>query len=184
MIAPALTLAILLWGCGGDEGEEGAVPPGTRLHQGLLWQLSPPGGAKIHDQAAAYCAGLSLAGFNDWRLPTISELRTLISGCPGREWGGACKVADPSCLSKSCYTASDCGHCRENNGPDSGCYWQIGLWQGSCTETWFYWTSSRFDKFTDHFWVVRFQGGGLFDDGVVGFNEELGAGSVRCVRRP
>ena len=115
---------------------------------------------------------------------TISELRTLIWGCPGRQWGGACKVADPGCLSKTCHAAASCGHCKEKAGPDGGCYWEPGLWQGSCTDAWFYWSSSGFDKFVDHYWVVRFQGGGQFDDGVVGFNEELGQGSVRCTRRP
>lgn len=184
---PELLLLAALWlvACGtADETGQGTAPSGTRLHQGLLWQLSPPDRSMIHEQAVVYCAGSRLGGFEDWRLPTISELRTLIWGCPGRQWGGACKVADPGCLSKTCHAAASCGHCKEKAGPDGGCYWEPGLWQGSCTDAWFYWSSSGFDKFVDHYWVVRFQGGGQFDDGVVGFNEELGQGSVRCTRRP
>lgn len=183
-LAAVLAMALINVGCGEDDSDSAASPAGTRMHKGLMWQVAPPGGARIHEEAANYCATLSLGGFSDWRLPTISELRTQITGCAGREWGGACKVADPTCLSKTCHSASVCGHCKKNGGPDKGCYWQPGLWQGSCTDLWFYWTSSRFNNFADHYWVVRFQGGGLFDDGVVGFNEELGQGSVRCVRMP
>ena len=167
-----LAAALALAGCGDDE--PAAAPSGTRLQGGLLWQLSPPSGTHNQEQARDYCAALKLAGHTDWRLPTISELRSLVRGCPERQWGGACKVADPGCLTKGCWTAETCGHCKEKGGPAGGCYWEPGAWEGSCTDTWIYWTSSRFDKFVDHYWVVRFQGGGKFDDGVVGFNEELG----------
>lgn len=179
-----LVLALALAAACGDDGAEVGEPQGTRLHQGLLWQLVPPTGPRIQQQAAEYCRALQLGGLGAWRLPTVSELRTLVHGCQGRQWGGSCQVADPQCLTKSCWTAKTCGHCKLKAGPDKGCYWEPEKWSGSCTETWFYWTSSVFDKFVDHYWVVRFQGGGMFDDGVVGFNAELGEGSVRCVRRP
>jgi Protein of unknown function (DUF1566) len=166
-------------GCGDDEAA------GTRLHHGLSWQVRPEVGPLSRAAAATYCEQLELGDHTDWRLPSIDELRALITGCPGRERGGACNVTDPSCTNQSCWSAGTCGHCPFKQGPgEGGCYWTPGLWQGSCTETWFYWSATRFDRFSDHFWVVRFSGGGTFDDGVVGFNEELGAGSVRCVRRP
>lgn len=162
------------------DGPPAPLPP-TRVVGEITWQVTPSSEVFVFSAAKAYCASLDLAGRQDWRLPTIDELRSLIYGCPGREAGGRCKVSDPNCLTTGCYTKEDCGHCEEKKGPDMGCYWQPGLWGGSCTDTWFSWSSSNFDQFTDHFWVVRFQGGGLFDDGVVGFNEELGDGSVRCV---
>jgi|GEM_PF-3689803 hypothetical protein len=162
---------------------DGPAPklPETRRVGNLTWQVTPSAEVFVFSTAKAHCEALDFAGSNNWRLPTIDELRALIVGCPGREAGGSCEVSDPNCLGKECYAKDDCGHCEEKKGPDKGCYWQPGLWGGSCTDTWFYWSSSHFDQFTDHFWVVRYQGGGLFDDGVVGFNEELGDGSVRCV---
>ena len=161
--------------CGGGNSS------GPIKHGGVFWQRVPPTAPLTFTDARDYCDKLVVGDRQDWRLPRIDELRTLIVGCPGREAGGSCRVSDPGCLGKDCYEKNSCGHCPEKKGPADGCYWQPGLWQGSCTDTWFYWSSSAFNKFSDHFWVVRFQGGGLFDDGVVGFNEELGQGAVRCV---
>ena len=54
---------------------------------GLLWQKSTaPGiseGSSTWQQAVDYCDNLTLGGYDDWRLPTIRELSTLIdSGVP------------------------------------------------------------------------------------------------------
>jgi hypothetical protein len=45
---------------------------------GLEWQQATAPGTYNWYQAIDYCAGLSLGGHNDWRLPTIKELSTLI----------------------------------------------------------------------------------------------------------
>lgn len=67
-----------------DHGN-GAV---TDLSTGLMWQQcsAPSGGANCSsgapatygwDNALAYCNGLALAGYADWRLPNIKELQSL-----------------------------------------------------------------------------------------------------------
>ncbi len=43
----------------------------------LIWQKAV-GGQTNWESAIAYCENLSLAGFTDWRLPNIKELRSLI----------------------------------------------------------------------------------------------------------
>lgn len=166
-------------GCTSCETEVSTV--GIREHLGEVWQLTPPQELTTFRQAQAYCGQLALGGRDDWRLPSIDELRTLIVDCPGRELGGACRISEDDCLDKQCWEQRDCGHCNEKQGPADGCYWQPDTWEGSCTDGWFFWSDSAFNGLTDHLWVVRYQGGGLFDDGVVGFNEELGDGAVRCI---
>lgn len=44
---------------------------------GLLWADKDNGSDVNWSQAAGYCENLSLGGYDDWRLPTINELKTL-----------------------------------------------------------------------------------------------------------
>ena len=60
---------------------------------GLTWQREPLGSGGSWDGATNICGLLGLPG-GGWRLPTISELRTLIRWCPDSMTGGACKVTD------------------------------------------------------------------------------------------
>jgi len=45
---------------------------------GLMWQKATAPGAYTWDEARAYCESLSLGGFTDWRLPTLTELYALV----------------------------------------------------------------------------------------------------------
>ena len=60
--------------------------------------------------ALKYCEGLSQKGQHDWRLPSISELRSLIRGCDKTETEGECGITD-ECLSQGdeCYNSSCTG---------------------------------------------------------------------------
>ena len=49
----------------------------TDLNTGLMWQKSV-GNKMTYDQAAANVSSFHLAGYSDWRLPTIKELYSLI----------------------------------------------------------------------------------------------------------
>ena len=48
----------------------------TDTSTGLTWQKASYSG-KTWEQALAYCEGLSLGGYTDWRLPTVKELQSL-----------------------------------------------------------------------------------------------------------
>lgn len=106
---------------------------------GLTWEVSPLGQTLTWGEAAAHCAGLELAGSADWRLPTISELGSIIKGC-------------------------DQQSCDETRGPgENGCYWKRNTWQGSCGG---YWSASEMGaSYPGEVWYVNFLFGGKFHDG-------------------
>ena len=138
---------------------------------GLTWQNPPADDLMVWDYAKDYCTNLSLDGHNDWRLPTISELRSLIRGCPGTVTGGACGVTD-SCTDISCNDSGGCYDCSSGDGPADGCYWPDEM-EGSCS---YYWSSSPVEDFDNLAWYVGFY------DGNVNVNYVGYYGYVRCVR--
>ena len=50
----------------------------TDAQTGLMWQRTTSEAAMDWENALAHCNALSLGGFNDWRLPTLKELRSII----------------------------------------------------------------------------------------------------------
>lgn len=135
------------------------------------------------EEAQRYCDELVLGGYDDWRVPTIDELRTLVAGHASTQTGGSCGVRsgsktgdglDPACLGGDEYA-----------GPGAdGCYW-AGALTGTCDkpdpavhghplETW---ASDRAVDDPER-WVAYV----TFDTGAVGFNHVCSYGDVRCVR--
>ena len=138
----------------------------------LTWQDPPAEETMEWEKAKQYCQDLSLGGHTDWRLPTISELRSLIRGCPGTVTGGVCKVTD-SCLSYSCSDAGACFSCSAGDGPAGGCYWPDEM-QGTCL---WYWSSSPVEDYDNFAWYVDFYDGIVYYYGYVNDVRH-----VRCLR--
>lgn len=134
---------------------------------GLTWQNPPAQSTYNWKDAQAYCSKLELGGYSDWRLPTISELRSLIRGCPANQTGGSCRVTD-SCRSyKLCD--ENCPSCSYKEGR---CYWPSEM-QGKCS---WYWSSSPVEDLDDGAWDVSFNRGHVDNIDV------LYGSHVRCVR--
>ncbi|MBI5386351.1 MAG: DUF1566 domain-containing protein [Verrucomicrobia bacterium] len=139
---------------------------------GLVWQDPSSGSTYDYDSAVFYCDGLSWAGYDDWRLATIGDLRSLIRGCAATAPGGACG-ADEFCSDGSCRR-EECGGCTSQNGPGTGgCYWDAGL-SGSCGLG--YWSSSSYAGDAAVAWVV------YFSNGYVGNVDKVNPYDARCVR--
>jgi hypothetical protein len=126
---------------------------------GLTWQATPTGGAMNWSNARAHCESLTLGGRSDWRLPTISELRSLIRDCPPTEFGGACGAAD-SCLALECGK-NDCRGCANAEDSDlSGVHWPRKL----SGNRWYYWSSSPVADAASYAWGVHFRRGSVLGD--------------------
>jgi len=118
-----------------------------------------------------FCDTLSLGGFDDWRTPTINELRSLIVDCESTMTDGICGVTD-ECLSSDCGTV-DCQGCELGHGPNEGCFWSTEL-GGTCN---WLWTISEVSDETARVWVIN------FEYGMVSTSQKVyGDGGLRCVR--
>ncbi len=143
----------------------------TDLISGLMWQNGDEKNLKW-SEAISYCEDLTWSEYDDWRLPTISELRSLIRGCSETETGGACPVTD-DCREVDCWTGQ-CDGCIFDSGPGpQGEYWPKQLKTG---KGWWYWSSSNITGVgIIGWWGILFDSGQIFG----GYYDDCRA---RCVR--
>jgi len=119
-------------------------------------------------EAVTYCNVLDADGYSNWRLPTISELRTLIENCLNTEIGGECGITD-NCLSKDCFNES----CR-------GCF---GYGYSIYEDTGTLWTSSEQSDDKGWVWTVIFTDASvLVSDKNDNYGYSTTPAFVRCVR--
>lgn len=158
-----------------DDDDESDEEVWTDLTTGLMWQ-NYTDCCYNWDEAKSYCPNLSWGGYDDWRQPTISELRSLIRGCSTTETGGSCGVTD-SCLDSSCYDSS-CYECSYGGGPADGCYLPSEL-SSNCS---YFWSSSAVADSVNSAWYVYFINGHVSHDNINGDVSGGTGSSVRCVR--
>ena len=118
------------------------------------------------DDAVDYCDNLNECGYSDWHLPTISELRALITSCDDTKInGGSCNVAE------NCRSYDDCRNdaCNGCDCDSSGGYSMFG-------DTEVFWSSSARLVITDNAWGVGFSCGNVSD-----YNKSSNL-NVRCIR--
>lgn len=171
-------------GCGGSCGGCGAssecqdgqcsVIWWEDTSSGLTWENAPTEGRMLQSEADTYCAQLSLGGYQDWRVPTIGELRSLVRGCPDTAAGGKCNIEEGECLAEECKPYYDCTPgCAGGEGPgEGGCYWPEGM-KGKCS---FYGSSTAVVDETNKVWRLSFYDGDIYQSGAESTN------NVRCVR--
>jgi hypothetical protein len=113
-------------------------------------------------EAKDYCENSKEGGYSDWRLPTISELRSIIINCSPTEPGGTCKVTD-TCLSSTCMDGScnGCSILKEHSKID---------------DKEMIWSYSSVQSFDYAAWYVNFY------DGHIQPNRKSNLLYVRCVR--
>jgi hypothetical protein len=191
----AVAQAVLLAGCwmgadleysedGGGGGTDGDSAQGTDTYPlpevadgglfdpltNLIWQDPPADDLMGQFEARDYCNGLVHGGRDDWYLPDVNQLRSLLRDC-----GDGCPVRDPACLSGDCAFQDSCQGCPPLEGPGTeGCYW-AGWLAGWCHK---YWSCSPLSMAYSSFWLVDYR------NGEIGFLEQMWTSAVRCVRDP
>jgi len=108
--------------CDEDGGIGDCGPPWGWYDEtsGLCWQDPPHDVPLGWEEAIDHCDALALGGRCDWRLPSISELRSFVRGCPATVTGGECGVTD-DCSSGGCSDLSSCYGCPGCEGPGLLC---------------------------------------------------------------
>ncbi len=125
----------------------------------LTWQNPETPFTGNVSEAFSYCNNLSWNGESGtWRLPTISELRTLIQGCGMTQPQGDCVVSD-DCLSLQCWSVMECMGC----GAADTCYWSDSLLP-SCQAA--YWAMSFVEMDPDYAWTVNFSDAAIVNAGI------------------
>ncbi len=134
---------------------------------GLEWSMES--NAMIWKDAVDYCDNLTEGGFSDWRLPSISEARTLILHCLETKTGGRCGVTD-TCLSSDCWNYN----CSLLCDPKQDGYYN--KMDNSHTTSSLFWSASEVSDSLIRAWGIELYTGGVAEK----VKNEYGV--VRCVR--
>ena len=161
-----------------NNSERKCVSP-TDPDTGLTWSAKAQKAMKWN-AAVTYCDNLEEGGYDDWRLPTIDELKTLLI------WSKAnsCKVSETNnCLAwDGCWTCETCTEQGTASPSDNTCSnlgnsYSDGRYSKFGEDGWF-WSSSTKSDGTGYAWYVDFDGGY-----VNGYDKATNDGLyVRCVR--
>lgn len=151
--------------CGGQDGNtDGGTDQVIWYDEvtGLSWWLDiPKEKMNFYPDASSYCSKIS----SSWKVATVSQLRSVIRGCPKTESFGECPVVDqcpsnklsnPECAdSEKCLTTG----CQVGEGPNNGCYLAAEL-SGPCGDYWSY--SMIMDDTSNYYlWYVDFKDGSI-----------------------
>jgi len=145
--------------CGGEEKEKILCPDDNIFcneFNGVNW--SDKSDTMDWNKGKSYCDELG------GRLPTVSELRTLIKKCPETMINGKCELTD-TCLTDDCRV-SEC----------LGCDWKGEGQYSVFGDDEAFWTSSLKDKTDDTFVFIGFY------EAKIGFTLKSASGlKVRCL---
>ena len=141
----------------------------TDPDSGLMWQAGFIDERFRWSPAIEHCKSLNYTGYDDWRLPSISELRTLIRGCPDTLPGGDCGVTD-DCNDWAECCGFECWGCKVDEGPATGgCYWPDQIKGDESNELspcyLPYWSSSEDTHYSyyggPNAWIIFFSDAGI-----------------------
>ncbi len=133
---------------------------------GLTW--SSRSDQMYWSSAESYCENLTEGNHDDWKMPNIDELRTVIRNCDNTQTGGACAISDPDHLSSSDNKNCSCDSIQNNEGY----YSKLGD-EDAIT----LWSSSVRSDDTNSAWCITFTSAYILNLNKSGYSR-----NVRCVR--
>lgn len=113
--------------------------------------------------AVNYCEDLEESGKSNWRLPLISEMRSLVQNCPKNEIGGDCGLTDHFDRKEDVESCNGCELVNEN---EYSKFWERGR----------FWSSKRSSQNEDFVWNLNFYWSSF------NVTDKENLLSVRCVR--
>ena len=121
------------------------------------------------ESAATHCEGLTEGGYDDWRMPTITQLRSLIRNCEGPATGGNCGISAPNQLSVNYRTDKCLCDSIEDN---DGFYSKLGD-----DDNVVLWSNSDVDENSNFAWAVNFSNASINT-----YSKSDDLNEVRCMR--
>jgi hypothetical protein len=125
-VLAVLTALVMATAPQGNADEASA--DGTVLIDGLMWAVRGNGEDVLWQAASDYCETLELAGYTDWRLPTLGEIESVYE--PGDEENRFIRrplVLEDCCLWSSTsladFSAEEAGVSGGQGGNASGYFW-------------------------------------------------------------
>ena len=164
--------------CADVDAESGLVPCEGGLYDptsNLCWEDPPNDLRKVWDDAVSYCQTFDPTGESAgrWHLPTISELRSFVRGCPDTTAGGACRVTDET-VGEPWARDPACDGCGGRAGPAcEGNYWDPSAHGDSGGG---YWSSASYWDDWSFAWGI------FFSDASLSGYAKTSMFYVRCVR--
>lgn len=128
---------------------------------GLMWQKADSGAGMDWDNALTYAENMTLAGYDDWRLPNVKELQSIVDYTHAPSAGDAANVGPA--IDTDLFDLTELPSGTTDYSPDYGYYWTS--------------TSAYFGKDSPEYyyaWYVAF-GSSVGSDGA----DFHGAGAVR-----
>ena len=157
----------------------------TDTNTGWMWEKSYQWVASLPEAQKA-CSNCRVGEFNDWRLPTIDEMRSLILGCPATGPTGACPVhalancIDETCWNDTCFCDTNQGPVEKPGDPSRKCYMDASF-EWYCN---LFWTGTQVKakvKDDKRSWYVTFYDAGI---NVPPSMAQVQSAAMRCVRGP